>query len=245
MNAQKFGEGFLKAEFKKDREEDQNIGPQDIDPLTLYVGNLSQEITKESMVNIFPKSRRIDIGFAKKMKFTRYAFVTFRNVEDSIETFKRTRSTQLHSKSLIVRFRRLHGTVGMPGESKPQNPAKKTNEIETNTNQKAPDDSVTEIDALSKTEEVVIDVSNIKEEPLDEEADVKPLINAKSCFLPGNIEDYCSNHLPIMKIKEEKDEESYKEESLSTSVTSSTFFGSPNCKSEYSGKLIEHQFYLY
>lgn len=193
------------------------------------------------MVNIFPKSRRIDIGFAKKMKFTRYAFVTFRNVDDSIETFKRTRSTQLHSKSLIVRFRRLHGTVGMPGESKPQNPTKKTNEVQTNTNPAPADVSAAVTDVPSKTEEVVIDVSNIKEEPLDEEIDIKPIVNTKTCFLPGNIDEYCANHLPIMKIKEEKDDELFKEEILSTSFASSSLFGSPTCKSEYSGKQINLQ----
>lgn len=76
------------------------------------------------MVKAFPKCRRIDIGYAKKMKYTRYAFVNFKNVNDSIAAFKQTHSTEMYSKSLIVRFRRLHGTVGMPGESKPQNPPK-------------------------------------------------------------------------------------------------------------------------
>lgn len=76
------------------------------------------------MVKTYPKCKRIDIGYAKKMKYTRYAFVTFKSVQDSIEAFKKTHSTQMYSKSLIVRFRRLHGTVGMPGESKPQHPPK-------------------------------------------------------------------------------------------------------------------------
>ncbi|XP_017777329.1 PREDICTED: uncharacterized protein LOC108563225 isoform X2 [Nicrophorus vespilloides] len=124
LNKVEFGGGKLTAEYKKDREDDQNIGPEDIDPNTLYVGNLAQEITKEDMIKTYPKCKRIDIGYAKKMKYTRYAFVTFRTVTDSIEAFKKTHSTQMYSKSLIVRFRRLHGTVGMPGESKPQNPPK-------------------------------------------------------------------------------------------------------------------------
>lgn len=124
LNKIKFGDGHLTAEYKKDREDDQNIGPNDIDPHTLYVGNLAQEITKEDMVKTYPKCKRIDIGYAKKMKYTRYAFVTFKSVQDSIEAFKKTHSTQMYSKSLIVRFRRLHGTVGMPGESKPQHPPK-------------------------------------------------------------------------------------------------------------------------
>lgn len=126
LNKQKFGDGLLCAEYKRDREDEQNIGPEDIDPLTLYVGNLAQEIIKEDLVAIYPKTRRIDIGFAKKMKFTRYAFVSFKSVDDCMEAFRKTHSTDLYARSLIVRFRRLHGTVGMPGEAKPQNATKKT-----------------------------------------------------------------------------------------------------------------------
>lgn len=124
LNQQRFGEGYLSAEYKKDREDENNITSDDVDPLTLYVGNLAQEITKEDMVTMYPNSKRIDIGFAKKMKFTRYAFVGFRSVNEAIEAFKKTHNQQMYNKSLIVRFRRLHGTVGMPGEPKAQNPPK-------------------------------------------------------------------------------------------------------------------------
>lgn len=120
LNKTKFGEGYLQTEYKKDKEDELNVGPEDIDPLTLYVGNLAQEVTKEDMCKMFPSHKRIDIGYAKKMKYTRYAFVSFRNVSDSIEAFKKTHCSQMYSKSLIVRFRRLHGTVGMPGEPKIQ-----------------------------------------------------------------------------------------------------------------------------
>lgn len=128
LNKIKFGEGFLTAEYKKDREEEQVVSPEDIDPFTLYVGNLAQEVTKEDMTKTFPKCKRIDIGYAKKMKYTRYAFVSFRKIEDAVEAFKATRCTEMHSKSLIVRFRRLKGTVGMPGEPKQQNPPKSRND---------------------------------------------------------------------------------------------------------------------
>lgn len=103
LNKTRFGQGYLSVEYKKDREDDINFGPEDIDPLTLYVGNLAQDVMKEDMVKIYPKHKRVDIGYAKKMKFTRYAFVSFKNVNDSIEAFKRTHATQLYSKSLIVR----------------------------------------------------------------------------------------------------------------------------------------------
>lgn len=128
LNKIKFGDGYLTAEPKKDREEDYNIGPEDIDPLNLYVGNLAQEVTVDDVIKAYPKNKRIDIGFAKKMKYTRYAFVCFRTVDDAIEAFQNTHATEMYNKSLIVRFRRLHGTVGLPGEPKPQNPQKR-NEI--------------------------------------------------------------------------------------------------------------------
>lgn len=151
LNKQKFGDGFLQADYKRDREEEQNIGPEDIDPLTLYVGNLAQDILKDDLAAIYPTAKRIDIGFAKKMKFTRYAFVTYKNVDDCIEAFRKTHNTELYARSLIVRFRRLHGTVGMPGEAKPQNTNKRLSESDNNLNNSSngiliPDDPSVELD---------------------------------------------------------------------------------------------------
>lgn len=40
----KFGDGYLSAEPKNNKEDDMVKGPEDIDPLTLYVGNLAQEV---------------------------------------------------------------------------------------------------------------------------------------------------------------------------------------------------------
>ncbi|VEN37366.1 unnamed protein product [Callosobruchus maculatus] len=120
LNKVQFGGGYLSAEFKKDREDDYNINPEDIDPTTLYVGNLAQEVTKDDMLRMYPTSKRIDIGYAKKMKFTRYAFVAFKNAVDAIEAYKKTHDTQMYNKSLIVRFRRMNGTIGMLGEPKVQ-----------------------------------------------------------------------------------------------------------------------------
>lgn len=86
----------------------QNVGPEDIDPTTLYVGNLANNVTVEDIIRIFPKGARKDLGFAKKMKNTRYAFICFRTVADAVEALKKTHNTDLHCKSLIVRFRRLN-----------------------------------------------------------------------------------------------------------------------------------------
>lgn len=210
LNKIKFGDGFLTAEYKKDREEDQNIGPNDIDPHTLYVGNLAQEITKEDMVKTYPKCKRIDIGYAKKMKYTRYAFVTFKSVQDSIEAFKKTHSTQMYSKSLIVRFRRLHGTVGMPGESKPQHPPRnKENNAGDEAGSTTTDQDVQVVDVVEVADDVSsnkcknddVNLTLVKTEPEcsgdeeEEEADADE-----------NICDI-SEHRPIkLEVKEEPDD---------------------------------------
>lgn len=174
----------------------------------MYVGNLAQEITKEHMVKTFPKCRRIDIGYAKKMKYTRYAFVNFKNVTDSIAAFKQTHSTEMYSKSLIVRFRRLHGTVGMPGESKPQNPPKNRND-EPSTS----DDSIVNLDdyQMSNDTQYINEetITSIKTEPSDED-DIKPTIDAlyESPFLPGPIDTVFRRHKPsIIKVKTEDDDD--------------------------------------
>ncbi|KAH1013523.1 uncharacterized protein LOC109537512 isoform X2 [Dendroctonus ponderosae] len=133
----KFGNGYLIAEKKVNKEEDSVKGPEDIDPLTLYVGNLAQEVTVDDVKKAYPKHKRVDIGFAKKMKYTRYAFICFNKVDDAIEAFQNTHSSEMYNKSLIVRFRRLHGTVGLPGDAKPQNAPKLSEAEPTNGNNTA------------------------------------------------------------------------------------------------------------
>lgn len=125
------------------------------------------------MVKTYPKVRRIDIGYAKKMKYTRYAFVSFSTVPDAIEAFKKTHHTEMYSKSLIVRFRRLHGPVGMPGESKQQNPPKtkdKTSAVSVeqngHENSLEPEHGNTEDLSLSFAESLSpMGLAHIKEEP--------------------------------------------------------------------------------
>lgn len=113
-----FGQGFLSVDIKKAREENSEAQAKDIDPYTLYVGNLPTNVTKSSVIQHFPGCTRIDIGHPQQLKNTRYAFVRFGNVDDAIKAYKNTRNTQFESRSLIVRFRRKNGNVGVPGENK-------------------------------------------------------------------------------------------------------------------------------
>uniref|UniRef100_A0A6M2DPD2 Putative product n=1 Tax=Xenopsylla cheopis TaxID=163159 RepID=A0A6M2DPD2_XENCH len=52
------------------------------------------------------------------MKYTRYAFISYQSAEAAIKAFKETHSLSLESRSIIVRFRRHKGAVGLPGQSK-------------------------------------------------------------------------------------------------------------------------------
>ncbi|XP_049838576.1 uncharacterized protein LOC126284042 isoform X3 [Schistocerca gregaria] len=119
----KFGSGTLKVEkkFSKDEEE---LSPEAIDPYTLYIGNLPTKVNIASVKEKFPTASRIDIGFAQRMKFTRYAFIRYNTVDEAIEAYKSTHNLVLDSRSIIVRFRRQRGPVGLPGESRPPKPPK-------------------------------------------------------------------------------------------------------------------------
>lgn len=45
-------------------------------------------------------------------------------MDDAIKAYKENHNLVLDSRSIIVRFRRQKGQIDLPGESKPQQPAK-------------------------------------------------------------------------------------------------------------------------
>ncbi|KAJ8974361.1 hypothetical protein NQ317_001322 [Molorchus minor] len=218
LNKIPFGSGFLSVEYKKDREDEVNLGPEDIDPMTLYVGNLAQEVTKQDMVNLYPRQKRTDIGYAKKMKYTRYAFISFKSVDDCIEAFKKTHAKQMYSKSLIVR---LNGTVGMPGEPKPQMPPKSHDAEPKDHQSYSPYSENIDISNdmdLDQSEAItplapweMVDVSKwetsmkVKDEPsddTDEEDEQKPPVEELvTPFMPGSLELAFSQHKPKLKVE--------------------------------------------
>lgn len=119
-----FGTGKLQVEKKNtysiDRKHD--VTPEEIDPYTLYIGNLPTNVSVGAVKLKFPTACRIDIGYAQRMKYTRYAFIRYQSIEDSLAAFRQTYNLVLESRSLIVRFRRQKGTVGLPGETRPRGP---------------------------------------------------------------------------------------------------------------------------
>lgn len=61
----------------------------------------------------FPNAARIDIGYAQRMKYTRYAFIRFATVEESFAGYHLAIQLDLGSRSLVVRFRRTRGNIGL------------------------------------------------------------------------------------------------------------------------------------
>ncbi|VVC40987.1 RNA recognition motif domain [Cinara cedri] len=98
----------------KESEYKEKPAPESIDPYTLYLGNLSTSITSNAVKDEFPKATRVDIGFAKKIKFTRYAFIKFLNAEDAINAFKEKYNLVIDSRSVVLRFRRSKGNLNLP-----------------------------------------------------------------------------------------------------------------------------------
>ncbi|XP_005179351.1 uncharacterized protein LOC101889630 [Musca domestica] len=105
-----FGNGFVSAEIRKiikpnDHENKKII--DNIDPYTLYVGNLSPTVMCKVLKEKFPGSARIDIGYAQRLKSTRYAFIRYHNVADAIAAYRNMVNTEIEGRSLIIRFRRF------------------------------------------------------------------------------------------------------------------------------------------
>lgn len=113
-----FGVGHLKVERKSLRDED-NPTPEEIDPYTLYIGNLPESVNVNEVKTKFPSAARVDVGYAQKMRNTRYAFIRYNSVEESISAYRQAHDLMWDTRSIIVRFRRQRGNTCLPGEPKP------------------------------------------------------------------------------------------------------------------------------
>lgn len=119
-----FGTGHLIVEKKHHQEEKSEVTADEIDPYTLYIGNLPTTVSVATVKEKFPTAQRIDIGFAQRMKFTRYAFVRYCNVEEAMDAFRNTVNLAIEARSLVVRFRRKKGNVGLGEPVKNAKPVK-------------------------------------------------------------------------------------------------------------------------
>ncbi|XP_050092802.1 uncharacterized protein LOC126575859 [Anopheles aquasalis] len=113
-----FGAGTISVE-RKMRNSDLKpvVQPEDIDPYTLFIGNLPSIITVHSMKQMFPVAKRIDIGHAQRIKHTRYAFIRFTNVEEAIYAFQANHNKIIEGKNIIIRFRRHNAPIALPEDT--------------------------------------------------------------------------------------------------------------------------------
>ncbi|XP_055378348.1 uncharacterized protein LOC129610053 [Condylostylus longicornis] len=208
-----FGTGKIVAEQKfPSNEENQSVLPEEIDPYTLYIGNLPTKVCVKTVKEHFPGAARIDIGYAQRMKYTRYAFIRYNNVEDAMEAYKRTYNTPIGNRSLIVRFRRSKGNIGLPGESRIPNAPKKLQEAikgENNskgTTTKIPKpsgDSATKTHSDEKDEQNVLFNSDEYEEEEEEDEDSKANFFDEARKIRLNMNQHLKHYHRSLPIKQE------------------------------------------
>lgn len=110
-----FGTGFLKLE-KRNVLPSEHLKPEDIDPYTIFMGNIHPSTSIQSVKQSVPKAYRVDVGFAKKHKFGRYAFAKFRTATEARQAFTTLRQASSNGPmDLVVRFRRLRGNITTHG----------------------------------------------------------------------------------------------------------------------------------
>lgn len=132
-----FGCGNLSAEISVSNPKLYEDESRNLDPFTLYVGNLSTHLHAKTLKNCFPEAQRIDIGYAQRMKFTKYAFIRFGAVETAIEAYKRMVYKEIDGRQIILRFKRNPNEYGMVyGKNMANNGnGPMSNEFETNEQQ--------------------------------------------------------------------------------------------------------------
>ncbi|XP_053965154.1 uncharacterized protein LOC128867726 [Anastrepha ludens] len=112
-----FGMGHLSAELRFDpTKPPPSTKPEQVDPYTLYVGNLSLSVSVETIKRHFPGALRYDLAFKSKVKPIRYAFIRFESTSKAIEAFKHGMNLQVDGRSLVLRFRRAK--LNYPAENK-------------------------------------------------------------------------------------------------------------------------------
>lgn len=95
----------------------EHLKPEDIDPYTIFMGNIHPSIPVQNVKESVKKAFRVDVGFAKKHKFGRYAFAKFRNAADARQAFVTLRQMNDSNAGMdmVVRFRRLRGNINING----------------------------------------------------------------------------------------------------------------------------------
>lgn len=103
INKIRFGAGRLQAKKNLSEEQRLNIAPEEIDPFTLYFGNLPH--SKISELKIILKNAQMQFG-QNKRKPKSYAFATFNNFEDAVLGFNKCTKKFPPSNFITIRFKR-------------------------------------------------------------------------------------------------------------------------------------------
>lgn len=108
-----------------------SLKPDDIDPYTIFLGNIHPSTSIQSVKQKVPKAYRVDVGFAKKHKHGRYAFAKFRVAADAREAFVylSQMTNNEGGMDLVVRFRRVRGHISMNGDENVMKTLKAVNHL--------------------------------------------------------------------------------------------------------------------
>jgi len=105
-----FNGGKLTVEEKAEGDHHLTSSVDLIDPFTLYVTNLEENVTRDILRTTFPKASNIMNPRRHNPKINvtgKFAFVAFETAEDALEAFTSNNSTVVEGKSLVMRFRRV------------------------------------------------------------------------------------------------------------------------------------------
>jgi hypothetical protein len=105
-----FAGGKVQVEEKIDRGSEVGANPEAIDPYSLYVSNLHESVTKESLGALFPKATTVTPPRKHNPKLgssTKFAFISFDSAADALQSFKESYQAVLNGNSIVMRFRRV------------------------------------------------------------------------------------------------------------------------------------------
>ena len=107
-----FGEDYLDAErIVSYVENKQTMKPEEIDPYTLFLGNLPTKLSIKDIQSIFPNAKSYDMGYVAKTKFTKYVFICYPNVEEALIAYKKNYNLILSNRKILLRFRRCRNGI--------------------------------------------------------------------------------------------------------------------------------------
>ncbi|XP_012229712.1 histone-lysine N-methyltransferase SETD1B-like isoform X2 [Linepithema humile] len=174
-----FGIGCLKVERKSLRDEDNPL-PEEINPYTLYIGNLPKYLNVKELKSKFPAAR-VDAGYAQKIRRTRYAFLRHNTVDESIAAYKQAHDMMWDTRSIIVRFRRFDKPNGKKIKDEPNNAAQvkkeqNTNHVESKSNVNKLKEEENNANQVKKEDKI----NHLDKSPINQDTDKsKPVLQAQ------------------------------------------------------------------